>query len=622
MLIHSYLQKHEKNNYNTNNDNNNNEVIPKPKLYNNIIKPYDFFSLNEIQISQIITKIPNYSHHFNPVLKSSFINIATIDTENFERCENINNENKHVLLTKLNILNCKSFFDIFYSNIKSNKINNNTIIQDQDNIINQKSKNLQSKKNILNLINSYTHLLKSLIYLENLNIINLNFHPSIILFNNNLPIITNFEDCFIQPNLNENNLAQPFLKVDFSKVDFLKVDFLKVDSRNVFLSIETHVICYLLQNNIVSLTRINIEEISKDCENRLYSLNCFTNTYISDYKNGVNLSLEKYINKSQKYIINNILEKCNTWNMYGISILFLVLIRDVFKEDIIKKNTFISSFFQQLINNIHYDSTKRNDISTNILLFDSIICNYNMTSTTGIFGRFGNQIIRNLAVSLIAEKHDLKVNYYNKDLIKKLGIELFSGNNLHTSFQTLADDNYFDIYNSDILNYNLDANGNFFQTKEITNFLYNYLHTDKIKSNIIENNPFKDKYNKNNDLFVHIRLDDVEKYTPGITYYINAIKNINFDNLYISTDDINHDIIKELLKLFPSAELINYDEITTFQFASVCKHIVLSHGSFSAIIGYLSFFSNIYYPEYEPNKQWYGDIFSINNWIKLSDHLQ
>jgi hypothetical protein len=101
-------------------------------------------------------------------------------------------------------------------------------------------------------------------------------------------------------------------------------------------------------------------------------------------------------------------------------------------------------------------------------------------------------------------------------------------------------------------------------------------------------------------------------------YYINAIKNINFDNLYISTDDKNNNIIMELLQLYTSAQLIDFDEIITFQFASTCKNVVLSHGSFSAVIGYLSFFSNIYYPEYELDKIWYGDMFSINNWIKLS----
>lgn len=240
-----------------------------------------------------------------------------------------------------------------------------------------------------------------------------------------------------------------------------------------------------------------------------------------------------------------------------------------------------------------------------------------MTST-GDRGRLGNQIVRNLAVSLIAEKHNLKVYYYNKELINKLGIELFSGSNSYNSTIYLTDENYFDIYNSNKLNYNLNPNNNFFMTKEITNFLYNYLHKDKIMNNIIDKNEFKKRYNNNNDLFVHIRLTDVAHFNPGITYYINAIKSINFDNLYISTDEKNHNIIRELLQLYPSAYLINYDEIDTFKFGSTCKHIILSHGSFSAIIGYLSFFSNIYYPEYESNKIWYGDIFSINNWNKLS----
>ena len=235
-------------------------------------------------------------------------------------------------------------------------------------------------------------------------------------------------------------------------------------------------------------------------------------------------------------------------------------------------------------------------------------------------GRLGNHIIRNLAVSLVAKKHNLHVNYYNHNLINKLGIDLFSGDNSYNNIEYLTDDNYFTIYNIDELNSNLNPNTNYFQTKEITNFLYNYLHKDEIKSKIIDYNPFKERYTKNNDLFIHIRLTDVARFNPGIKYYVNAIKNINFDNLHISTDDKNHNIVKELVNLYPSLQLINFDEILTFQFASTCKHIILSHGSFSAIIGYLSFFSNIYYPEYELNKIWYGDMFSIDNWVKLSVH--
>jgi hypothetical protein len=240
-----------------------------------------------------------------------------------------------------------------------------------------------------------------------------------------------------------------------------------------------------------------------------------------------------------------------------------------------------------------------------------------MTSTIGRAGRLGNQIIRNLAVSLIAKKHNIAVDYYNNELIHTLGITLFSGNYVYENIQDLTDTNYFDIYNSDTINYNLFPH-QFYQTKEITNFLYDYLHTDEVKSNIIEKNPFKERYNNNNDLYIHIRLTDARQFNPGIVYYVNAIKNIQFDNLYISTDENSHPMITELLQLYPLAQIIEYDEIATFQFASTCKHIILSHGSFSAIIGYLAYFSTIYYPEYEENKIWYGDMFSITGWIKLN----
>lgn len=239
-----------------------------------------------------------------------------------------------------------------------------------------------------------------------------------------------------------------------------------------------------------------------------------------------------------------------------------------------------------------------------------------MTTTTEN-GRLGNQLIRNLSVSLIAEKYDLYVNYCNKHVFTALGIDLFSGNKSYECTQYLNEENYFTTYNCGNLNYNLDPNNSFFQTKEITNFLYDYLHKDIIKQNIIEKNPYKQRYNVNNDLYIHIRLTDAQQWNPGIKYYLNTIKNINCDNLYISTDDPNHSIVKEILELYPQGNLINNDEVNTIQFASTCKYIVLSHGSFSALIGYLSFYSVVFYPNCSCNV-WGGDMFSINNWIECS----
>jgi hypothetical protein len=152
------------------------------------------------------------------------------------------------------------------------------------------------------------------------------------------------------------------------------------------------------------------------------------------------------------------------------------------------------------------------------------------------------------------------------------------------------------------------------------NLLYSHLHSEKIKNNIIRRNPYNDRYKTNNDLFIHIRLTDVSQNNPGSKYYLNAIKMVNYDNIYISTDEKTHPIIGEIIEVYPSIIIIDSDEIRTIQFSSTCKNIILSHGSFSAIIGYLSFFSNIYYPEYDYGKIWYGDMFSINGWNKVN-HL-
>ena len=117
---------------------------------------------------------------------------------------------------------------------------------------------------------------------------------------------------------------------------------------------------------------------------------------------------------------------------------------------------------------------------------------------------------------------------------------------------------------------------------------------------------------------MHIRLDDAAQWNPGLDYYQKTLSNITFDKLYITTDQKDHDIIRQLTSLYPTATIMEYNEIQTFQFASTCKHIILSHGTFSALIGYLAYFSNVYYPEYESDKMWYGDMFSIPGWNKMS----
>ena len=156
-----------------------------------------------------------------------------------------------------------------------------------------------------------------------------------------------------------------------------------------------------------------------------------------------------------------------------------------------------------------------------------------MSITTERNGRLCNQIIRNLALSILAKKYDLYVEYANYDNINnKLGIELFVGNKKYDKTILINDNNYMDYFNNNIKN---DANFNFmrnyFQIEEITNILQNHLSNNM--KNIMGKNPYKERYKNNNDLFLHIRLTDAKQWNVGIDYFIHCINSIKYDNIYI-----------------------------------------------------------------------------------------
>jgi hypothetical protein len=78
----------------------------------------------------------------------------------------------------------------------------------------------------------------------------------------------------------------------------------------------------------------------------------------------------------------------------------------------------------------------------------------------------------------------------------------------------LTDANYFEVYDCDAVNFNLDPNDAYFQSKTITNTLYDYLRCNTMKEGIISSNPFKSRYSCNTDLGIHIRLTDVARFNP------------------------------------------------------------------------------------------------------------
>lgn len=138
-------------------------------------------------------------------------------------------------------------------------------------------------------------------------------------------------------------------------------------------------------------------------------------------------------------------------------------------------------------------------------------------------GRFGNQFFRNIAVSLIAEKHQLQVKYCQNTLFRELGLELFSGTQSYDEVIDLDECNYFKVLSNPTLNANLNPNNAYFQTKPISDRIYQYLRRPDVQNRIITANPYREKYQQNNDCFVHVRLTDAAKWNVGVDYYLQVL---------------------------------------------------------------------------------------------------
>lgn len=237
---------------------------------------------------------------------------------------------------------------------------------------------------------------------------------------------------------------------------------------------------------------------------------------------------------------------------------------------------------------------------------------------TGSEGRFCNHIIRAHVASFIARKRNLQFNYGQYfDKMKQLGITLYTEGQMKYKFeQHITDIDFMNYITMNIPIFrNINVNKSFFQTKEFSNYLYTYYSKPDNQQLIITSNKFKERYKNNNDVFIHVRLGDVTDKNQGFAYYDKALSQLSFYIGYIASDDINHEICKKLIEKY-NLKIIDYDEVETIMFGSTCKHIVLTGGTFSYIIGLFSFFSKVYY--LKSFNTWFpAELFHIPDWTEI-----
>lgn len=228
--------------------------------------------------------------------------------------------------------------------------------------------------------------------------------------------------------------------------------------------------------------------------------------------------------------------------------------------------------------------------------------------------RFGNRLLQNVGLSLLAKKFNYTVlNFQDKGTDKdflqlneccEFGLIPFSGTQIKNNLVYYSDDNILDLLNGpNKINHGI-LYTEFFQNLD---FLISYKNEIK---NMFQLPPITE----NNNLFIHVRLGDATKFNPGIDYYRNCIQSITFDKGYITTDEPSHDFITKLVQEF-NLQLINDTPIKTIHLGRICNNIILSNGTFSWWIAFLSNAKNIFYPD-NTNSSFHPNIY-LPEWTKV-----
>ena len=235
--------------------------------------------------------------------------------------------------------------------------------------------------------------------------------------------------------------------------------------------------------------------------------------------------------------------------------------------------------------------------------------------------RFGNLFFINCFLHFASLKFDLESSYKQELQFNKLGIRFHHGKQTHRRNVLITPKNFMHVLREDtdnILKSNvIITNDVWFQKAEFVVKLYNLFNQPNIKKTIIDHNLFGYRYNNNNDVFIHVRLGDIQHITQNMkSYYDKALSSITFSNGYIATDTFDHPLCVYLTQKYKLIH-VDVDEVNTIMFGNTCKHLVLCGGTFSWMIGFFGYFSStILYPKIK--NPWYGDIFGLPTWKCLN----
>lgn len=293
---------------------------------------HSHFSINEASISKNISKIPYYLNFFSILYDYESLNISQLDGAIIKKLNNTSSEKYY--LFKYNDLNSTDFADNLYSYTSSKKL-------------------------IFFVIESFSHTLQGLSILNQNDICFLNIsHENIIFLEDyrEKPVLTNFKF-----GLQINKLDYNYISHILNKIENF-----------TYLPVELHILFYFIKSKMITISYSFIEEFSENFIKNFNILNLFSEEYKEKYKKRCVETMKKYINRQQNEIIDDILERNNKWDVYGISVLYLQIFGNISRVFSLK-GTFISKVTILLSKNLHPDSDKRMTLDETLDTFNKLL---------------------------------------------------------------------------------------------------------------------------------------------------------------------------------------------------------------------------------------------------------
>ena len=329
----------------------------------------NFSSKNEIDVGEIVKKIPFYSLYYVPVLENCPANLSKVGSKEIKKCNIIDKEEAHIkyILLKMKYLKNIKFTEYLLTN--------------------------KSKKHILNIIfDTYSYFLFSLEQLMNYEVVHFDFKwdnavidlktelPVILDFGISIPIRKLLERDRALSGSDENASDENGKNVRYEdkrdkenkqdKYEFFRNYFYTYFPKYSLWPLEVHAMCYVLHEH-GRITPESLHALIDEYVDSNAAFTIFSPEFLKKYKKLCFQTMEHLIDKPRKYVIHECLRFWTTWDNYALSISYFQIIQFISSSGF-TSNAFLISFSKILLGNVHPDPSRRSNYTTTRYEYKSI----------------------------------------------------------------------------------------------------------------------------------------------------------------------------------------------------------------------------------------------------------